>query len=62
LVWHKGGSTIAAFDAAYSESPLFPVYPGWHLYDFDLAALTPSKGSPWTGELLLSSYKGQIGR
>jgi hypothetical protein len=51
LVWHKGGSTVAAFDAAYSESALFPVYPGWHLYDFDLAALTPSKGSAWAGEL-----------
>jgi hypothetical protein len=30
---------------------LFPVYPGWHLYDFDLAALTPLKGSTWTGEV-----------
>lgn len=50
LVWHKGGGTIAAFDSAYSESPLFPVYPGWHLYDFDLTALTPSRGTAWTGE------------
>lgn len=49
LVWHKGGSTVAEFDAAYSESPLFPVYPGWHLYQFDLAALQPLSGTRWTG-------------
>lgn len=49
LVWHKGGATIAEFDAAYSESPMFPVYPGWHLYQFDLAALQPQRGTPWQG-------------
>jgi len=27
LVWHTGGETVQAFDAAYSESPIFPVYP-----------------------------------
>ena len=47
LVWHKGGDTVAAFDAAYSESPMFPVYPGWHLYDFNLAAMQPGSGTPW---------------
>jgi hypothetical protein len=51
LVWHKGGATVTAFDAAYAESPLFPVYPGWHLYDFDLAALSPIKGSGWADQL-----------
>lgn len=49
LVWHGGGSTVAQFDAAYSESPLFPVYPGWHLYQIDLAALQPLRGSRWGG-------------
>lgn len=51
LVWHHGGDTVAAFDAAYAESPLFPVYPGWHLYHFDLAAMLPSTGQPWGGDI-----------
>lgn len=51
LVWHMGGSTVQAFDAAYAESPMFPVYPGWHLYHFDLAALQPNIGSAWTGAI-----------
>lgn len=51
LVWHHGGATVAAFDAAYSESALFPVYPGWHLYHFDLAALQPRVGQPWNGTI-----------
>ena len=51
LVWHTGGSTVPAFDAAYSETPLFPVYPGWHLYQFDLASLTPRQGTRWTGQV-----------
>lgn len=51
LVWHHGGNTVAAFDAAYSESALFPVYPGWHLYHFDLAALPPRVGLPWNGTM-----------
>ena len=51
LVWHHGGDTVAAFDAAYSESPTFAVYPGWRLYQFDLAALTPNKGKTWAGTI-----------
>lgn len=49
VVWHTGGSTAQAFDAAYAESPMFPVYPGWHLYHLDLAAQLPTRGSTWTG-------------
>lgn len=51
LVWHHGGTTVAAFDAAYSESPQFAVYPGWHLYHFDLAAMQASTGQPWRGNI-----------
>lgn len=51
LVWHSGGDTVAAFDAAYSESPLFPVYPGWHLYQFNLSTLAPLRGTPWSGSI-----------
>lgn len=51
LVWHKGGATVAAFDAAYSESPQFPVYPGWHLYHFDLASMQPASGTSWAGSI-----------
>jgi hypothetical protein len=51
LVWHAGGGTVQAFDAAYSESPMFPVYPGWHIYHFDLAALSPTTGSAWGGSI-----------
>lgn len=51
LIWHKGGQTVAEFDAAYSESPLFPVYPGWHLYQFDLSSIVPLSGSVWRDEI-----------
>lgn len=51
LVWHRGGDTVEAFDAAYSESGLFAVYPGWHLYQFDLTALPVLSGSAWSGRL-----------
>lgn len=51
LVWHKGGATVAEFDAAYSESPMFPVYPGWHLYQFNLATLQAQVGTPWSGPI-----------
>lgn len=51
LVWHRGGSTVQAFDSAYSESSLFPVYPGWHVYHFDLASLVPASGGAWTGSI-----------
>ena len=51
LVWHKGGETVQAFDEAYSESPIFPVYPGWHVYHFDLASMQPQKGTGWTGAI-----------
>ena len=36
ILWHLGGESVAQFDANYSEAPIFPVYPGWHLYTFDL--------------------------
>ena len=49
LVWHKGGDTVPSFDAAYSESALFNVYPGWHHYSFDLSKTKNLKGSPWGG-------------
>lgn len=49
LVWHHGGDSIPSWDAAYSESPLFPVYPGWHLYQFDLATLPFQSGRAWGG-------------
>jgi len=51
LVWHHGGNSVAAFDAAYSESPQFAVYPGWHLYHFDLAAMQARTGQPWSGNI-----------
>ena len=51
LVWHKGGSTVQSFDAAYSESTLFPVYPGWRLYDFDMPNLGILSGTDWRGTL-----------
>ena len=51
LVWHKGGETVQAFDASYSESPIFPVYPGWHVYHFDLASMQPRTGTPWIGSI-----------
>lgn len=51
LVWHQGGSSVVEFDTAYSESPLFAVYPGWHLYDFNLVALQPRSGAPWSGPM-----------
>ncbi|MBT7308074.1 MAG: hypothetical protein HN842_07640 [Gammaproteobacteria bacterium] len=49
IVWHHGGDSIESFDAAYSESELFPVYPGWHLYEFDLDTLVVGNGQPWQG-------------
>ncbi len=51
LVWHHGGDTVAAFDAAYSESPTFAVYPGWRLYQFDLATLAAARGKAWAGTI-----------
>jgi hypothetical protein len=51
VVWHHGGDTGAQFDAAYSESTLFPVYPGWHLYTFDLSKLQTTKGIAWSGTM-----------
>uniref|UniRef100_UPI0035AE9B36 hypothetical protein n=1 Tax=Chitinimonas sp. TaxID=1934313 RepID=UPI0035AE9B36 len=55
VVWHVGGDTIAQFDAGYSESALFNVYPGWHLYTLDLASLKASPNQrwagPWTGKM-----------
>lgn len=51
LVWHHGGASVTAFDAAYSESTLFAVYPGWHLYHFDLASQAITRGSAWSGTI-----------
>lgn len=51
LVWHRGGDTVETFDAAYSESNLFAVYPGWHVYHFDLSGLPVSAGTPWSGAI-----------
>lgn len=51
LVWHHGGDTSAEFDAAYSVSSLFAVYPGWHLYDFDLSTLGVASGRAWSGTI-----------
>jgi len=42
IVWHPGAETIEAFDAAYSESELFPVQPGWHLFPLFLFTQLPS--------------------
>jgi hypothetical protein len=51
LVWHRGGTTVAAFDAAYNESQLISVYPGWHTYRFDLDRLPMTRGTPWGGTI-----------
>jgi hypothetical protein len=51
LVWHHGGDTSAEFEAAYSVSSLFAVYPGWHFYDFDLAAMSITSGRAWSGTI-----------
>ncbi len=51
LVWHRGGTTIAAFDAAYSESQLISVYPGWNTYRFELDRLPMTRGTPWGGTI-----------
>ncbi len=58
IIWHLGGESIAQFDAGYSEAPLFPVYPGWHLYTFDLKAIQQTDllggqrwAGPWAGQV-----------
>lgn len=51
ITWHFGGYTVAEFDANYAESQLFPVYPGWRQYTFDLKTLTPRVGKPWAGQV-----------
>lgn len=51
LVWHHGGDTSAEFDAAYSVSSLFAIYPGWHFYDFDLSTLGITSGRAWSGSV-----------
>lgn len=51
VVWHFGGYTAAEVDANYAESPLFSVYPGWHLYTIDMKSLVPGKGKPWAGKV-----------
>ncbi len=47
IVWHAGANTIEAFDVGYSESALFPVQAGWHLYTVDLGKVTVSSGRAW---------------
>jgi hypothetical protein len=52
VVWHLGGESVAQFDVSYSESPLFAVYPGWHLYTIDLKSIKQSDlmaGQRWAG-------------
>jgi hypothetical protein len=52
ILWHLGGESVAQFDANYSEAPIFPVYPGWHLYTFDLKAVKQTDllaGQRWAG-------------
>lgn len=52
VMWHLGGDTVAQWDASYSESPMFAVYPGWHLYTIDLKALKQTDllpGQRWAG-------------
>jgi len=51
VVWHFGGYTAAEVNANYAESPLFSVYPGWHLYTFDMKTLVPGTGRPWAGKV-----------
>lgn len=51
LVWHSGGATVQEFDSAYAESPMFPVFPGWHVYQFDLAEMVPTRGTSWQGSM-----------
>jgi len=49
VVWHFGGDTAEEFSGNTGEYALFHVYPGWHLYVFDLKALAPTSGKPWGG-------------
>lgn len=52
VIWHLGGESVAQFDANYSEAPIFPVYPGWHLYTLDLSAIKQNDllaGQRWAG-------------